>query len=71
MADKEDPIKNEIKCECGENCKMGLIISEIGDKIKVFRDNFEVEDMAKIAQTVPQEILCGFGGNVRMEKVYI
>jgi len=35
MADKEDPIKNEIKCECGENCKMGLIISEIGDKIKV------------------------------------
>jgi len=44
---------------------------KIGDKVKVFGDNFEPEDMAKIAQTVPQEILCGFGGNVRMEKVYI
>lgn len=42
---------------------------KIGDAIKIFGDNFEIEDMAKIAQTVPQEILCGFG-NIRMKKVY-
>jgi len=42
---------------------------KIGDRIEIFGDNFEIENMAKIAQTVPQEILCGFG-NIRMKKVY-
>jgi len=37
MADKEDPINQEIPCECGnKNCKMGLIISKFPeDKIKI------------------------------------
>lgn len=40
-----------------------------GDALQVFGDNFEIEDMAKICKTVPQEILCGFG-SARMEKIY-
>ncbi|MCD6221200.1 hypothetical protein J7K25_03475, partial [bacterium] len=41
----------------------------IGDKIQIFGSNFEIEEMAKIGGTVPQEILCGFGSK-RMVKVY-
>jgi alanine racemase len=41
-----------------------------GDKLQVFGDNFEIEQMAKTCKTVPQEILCGFG-SPRMEKIYI
>ncbi|MCM8804901.1 MAG: alanine racemase [Candidatus Omnitrophica bacterium] len=43
---------------------------KIGDVVKVIGDNFEVEDMANICKTVPQEILCGFG-NKRVEKIYL
>ena len=42
---------------------------KIGDKIQIFGSNFEIENMAKIGNTVPQEILCGFGSK-RMVKVY-
>jgi alanine racemase len=41
-----------------------------GDALQVFGDNFEIEEMARICKTIPQEILCGFG-SPRMEKVYI
>jgi len=41
----------------------------IGDTVKVFGDTFELEEMASIGNTVPQEILCGFG-SLRMEKIY-
>ncbi len=41
-----------------------------GDILQVFGDNFEIEEMAKICKTVPQEILCGFG-SPRVEKIYI
>ncbi len=41
-----------------------------GDIFQVTGDNFEIERMAKICRTVPQEILCGFG-SPRMEKIYI
>jgi len=40
-----------------------------GDIMQVTGDDFEIEQMAKICKTVPQEILCGFG-SPRMEKVY-
>lgn len=40
-----------------------------GDILEVIGDNFEVEEMAKICKTIPQEILCGFG-SPRMEKIY-
>lgn len=43
---------------------------KVGDIIKVTGDNFEIEDMATICKTVPQEILCGFGGK-RVEKIYL
>ena len=43
---------------------------KIGDTVKVFADNFEIEDMAVIGNTVSQEILCGFG-SVRMKKHYL
>ncbi len=43
---------------------------KIGDKIQIFGDDFEIENMAKTGCTVPQEILCGFGSN-RMKKIYI
>ncbi|MCD6407813.1 alanine racemase [bacterium] len=42
---------------------------KIGDKIQIFGENFEIEDMAKIGGTVPQEILCGFG-SARVKKIY-
>ncbi|MBN1445805.1 MAG: alanine racemase [Candidatus Omnitrophica bacterium] len=41
-----------------------------GDTLQVFGDNFEIENMADIVKTVPQEILCGFG-SARMAKVYL
>ncbi len=41
-----------------------------GDILQVFGDNFEIEDMAGIVQTIPQEILCGFG-SARMQKIYL
>jgi len=41
-----------------------------GDTIQVFGDNFEIENMAEIMKTIPQEILCGFESK-RMEKIYI
>ncbi len=43
---------------------------KVGDVIEVFGDNFEIETMAEIGKTVPQEILCGFGSK-RVEKIYI
>ncbi|HOK57094.1 MAG TPA: alanine racemase [bacterium] len=42
---------------------------KIGDKIEIFGDNYEIETMAEIGNTVPQEILCGFGSQ-RIEKIY-
>jgi alanine racemase len=42
----------------------------IGDKIEIFSSNSAIELMAEIGNTVPQEILCGFGSQ-RMEKIYI
>ncbi|HRR95582.1 MAG TPA: alanine racemase [Candidatus Ratteibacteria bacterium] len=42
---------------------------KIGDEIYIFGDGFEIEDMAKIGGTTPQEILCGFGAR-RIQKVY-
>ncbi|MCX8082390.1 MAG: alanine racemase [bacterium] len=41
----------------------------IGDTLQVFGDNLEIEEMAEKLNTVPQEILCGFGSE-RMEKIY-
>jgi len=43
--------------------------AKIGDKIKIFGNNFEIEEMAEIVKTVPQEILCGFGSK-RVNKIY-
>lgn len=43
---------------------------KIGDIIEIFGDNFEIETMAEISNTVPQEILCGFGSE-RVKKIYI
>ncbi|MGC8976815.1 MAG: alanine racemase [Candidatus Ratteibacteria bacterium] len=43
---------------------------KVGDVIKVIGDDFEIEDMANICKTVPQEILCGFGSK-RVKKIYI
>ncbi|MCM8784869.1 MAG: alanine racemase [Candidatus Omnitrophica bacterium] len=43
---------------------------KIGDIIEIFGDNFEIETMAEICNTVPQEILCGFGSK-RVKKIYI
>ncbi|MCM8829579.1 MAG: alanine racemase [Candidatus Omnitrophica bacterium] len=40
-----------------------------GDILQIFGDNLEIEEMAEILQTTPQEILCGFGSE-RMEKIY-
>jgi len=42
---------------------------KVGDEIRVIGDDFEVENMAAVGKTVPQEILCGFG-SLRMEKIY-
>lgn len=42
---------------------------QIGDTIQVFGENHEIEEMAEIGKTVPQEILCGFGSK-RVKKVY-
>lgn len=42
---------------------------KIGDTIEIFGDNYEIETMAEIGNTVPQEILCGFGSK-RVKKVY-
>jgi len=42
---------------------------KIGDIIEVFGDNYEIETMAEIGNTVPQEILCGFGSK-RVKKIY-
>lgn len=42
----------------------------IGDVINVIGGNFEIEEMAKICKTVPQEILCAFGSK-RVEKIYL
>lgn len=41
-----------------------------GDTLQVFGDGFEIEKMAAIVKTVPQEILCGFG-SARMQKIYL
>ncbi|HDD64972.1 MAG TPA: alanine racemase [Firmicutes bacterium] len=43
--------------------------AKIGQKIMVFGERFDIENMAEKVGTVPQEILCGFGSK-RMEKVY-
>ncbi|MCM8771913.1 MAG: alanine racemase [Candidatus Omnitrophica bacterium] len=43
---------------------------KIGDIIEIFGSDFEIEKMAEIGKTVPQEILCGFGSK-RVEKIYI
>ncbi|MCM8818460.1 MAG: alanine racemase [Candidatus Omnitrophica bacterium] len=43
---------------------------KLGDVIKIFGENLEIEKMAEICKTVPQEILCGFGSE-RVEKIYI
>ncbi len=42
---------------------------KLGDKVMVFGERFDIEDMAQIVGTVPQEILCGFGSK-RMKKIY-
>jgi alanine racemase len=41
-----------------------------GDILQIFGDGFEIEKMADIVKTVPQEILCGFG-SARMQKIYL
>jgi len=41
-----------------------------GDTLQVFGDGFEIEAMAAVAETVAQEILCGFGSR-RVDKVYV
>ncbi len=43
---------------------------KIGDVVEIFGDNFEIETMAEISSSVPQEILCGFGSK-RVKKIYI
>ncbi len=40
-----------------------------GETLRIFGDRFEIEEMAVRGNTVPQEILCGFGSR-RMEKIY-
>ncbi|MCS7181329.1 MAG: alanine racemase [bacterium] len=42
---------------------------KVGDVIEVFGNNYEIETMAEIGKTVPQEILCGFGSK-RVKKIY-